>query len=81
MLKKLPFWSHLTEDQQQYLVLFAGLREYGKGQQLYDSSDECLGMIMVESGTIRTYIVSPEGREITLFKLGEGEAANQAMLP
>ncbi len=31
-------------------------------------------MIVVESGVIRTYIVSPEGREITLFKLGQGES-------
>lgn len=74
MLENLPFWSHLTDDQQQYLARFAGTREYKKDQQLYDSSDECLGMIMVESGTIRTYIVSPEGREITLFKLGEGDS-------
>ncbi len=74
MIETLSFWPHLTDDQKQYLVRSAGIREYRKGQQLYDSSDECLGMIMVESGTIRTYIVSPEGREITLFKLGEGES-------
>lgn len=74
MLENLPFWPHLTGDQQQYLVRSAGFREYRKGQQLYDSSDECLGMIVVESGVIRTYIVSPEGREITLFKLGKGES-------
>lgn len=74
MFENLPFWHHLTGDQQQYLVRSAGFREYRKGQQLYDSSDECLGMIVVESGVIRTYIVSPEGREITLFKLGQGES-------
>ena len=74
MLENLPFWPHLTGDQQQYLVRSAGFREYRKGQQLYGSSDECLGMIVVESGVIRTYIVSPEGREITLFKLSEGES-------
>lgn len=74
MLENLPFWPQLTVDQQQYLVRSAGFREYRKGQQLYGSSDECLGMIVVESGVIRTYIVSPEGREITLFKLGEGES-------
>ena len=74
MLENLPFWPHLTVDQQQYLVRSAGFREYRKGQQLYDSSDECLGMIVVESGVIRTYIVSPEGREITLFKLGQCES-------
>ena len=74
MLENLPFWSHLTDDQQQQLVRFADLRRYRKGQQLYSSSEECLGMIMVESGSIRTYIVSQEGREITLFKLGEGES-------
>lgn len=74
MLENLPFWPHLTGDQRQYLFRSAGSREYRKGQQLYDSSDECLGMIVVESGVIRTYIVSPEGREITLFKLGQGES-------
>ena len=63
MLENLPFWSHLTDDQQQQLVRFADLRRYRKGQQLYSSSEECLGMIMVESGSIRTYIVSPEGKD------------------
>ena len=37
ILENLPFWPHLTGDQQQYLVRSAGFREYRQGQQLYDS--------------------------------------------
>jgi len=37
------------------------------------SEQECKGIMLLLSGGLRTYIVSDEGREVTLFRVGKGE--------
>ena len=44
-------------------------RRYEKGALIHDGGSECLGMLLVLSGEIRTYILSDEGREVTLYRL------------
>ena len=51
----------------------AFVRHYEKGAFVHSSDNECLGMLFVLSGEIRTYLLSEEGREITLFRLYPGE--------
>lgn len=70
--QKLPFWKHLTQQQRDGLVKHTKNIHYSKGQDIHSSSD-CMGVIIVKSGTIRVYITSEEGREITLFRLNEGD--------
>ena len=36
---------------------------------MYRSKDNCKGLMTVQSGQLRTYIVSEEGREVTLFRV------------
>ena len=67
----LPFWSQLTADQQQQLCEVVEYRKVVKGTHIHDSSSECLGLVMVRSGQLRTYILSEDGREITLSRLFE----------
>ena len=67
----LPFWSQLTADQQQQLREVVEYRKVAKGTHIHDSSSECLGLVMVRSGQLRTYILSEDGREITLSRLFE----------
>ena len=38
---------------------------------IHDSSAECLGLVMVRSGQLRAYILSEDGREITISRLFE----------
>jgi cAMP-binding proteins - catabolite gene activator and regulatory subunit of cAMP-dependent protein kinases len=42
---------------------------YQKGYNLYNSENDCLGLLLVESGELRTYILSEDGRDITLYRL------------
>ena len=49
------------------------VRRYEKGTVIHSSDNECLGMLFVLSGEIRTYLLSEEGREVTLFRLYPGE--------
>ena len=72
-LTQLPFWSSLTEQEQETLRRSAFVRHYEKGAFVHSSDTECLGMLFVLSGEIRTYLLSEEGREVTLFRLYPGE--------
>lgn len=67
--KKLPFWDRLTDSEKEFISSYSTVIEYEKGRIIHSDDDNCLGMIMMLEGEIRTYVLSPEGREITLFRL------------
>ena len=46
---------------------------YGKGETVHRSEERCKGAMTVLKGQLRVYIVSEEGREVTLFRVREGE--------
>lgn len=64
-----PFWKELTSKQQQMLKDSARNREVKKGTVVYNGSSDCLGLLLVSSGQLRAYILSEEGREITIYRL------------
>lgn len=66
---RLPFWSQLTNMQKELLLTNARTTHYTKGQTLFSEQNECLGLLLIKSGILRTYITSTEGREITLYRL------------
>lgn len=65
----LPFWNKLTPEHQQQIAAVIEYREVKKGTRIHDSSTECLGLVAVREGQLRSYILSEEGREITLSRL------------
>jgi CRP/FNR family transcriptional regulator len=67
----LPIWGKLTADQQQRIAGVLEHRKVKKGARIHDSSAECLGLVMVRSGQLRAYILSEDGREITIGRLFE----------
>lgn len=67
----LPVWNKLEENQQRILSESAFERKYLKGDILHNGNYECQGLFCVRSGQIRAFIVSSEGREITLYRLFE----------
>jgi CRP/FNR family transcriptional regulator len=68
-----PIWDKLTSDQQQRLSARLPLRAIPKGTVIHNGSMSCTGIILVKSGQLRTYMLSDEGREITLYRLFEGD--------
>ncbi len=66
-----PIWSKLTAEQQQSILEVIEYRKVKKGTHIHDSSAECLGLVIVRSGQLRTYILSDGGREITISRLFE----------
>lgn len=73
LIQQLPFWDKLSKNEKTMVQENAILARYEKGQLIQSSEVDCLGMIMVKSGELRIYIVSEEGREITLFRLLAGD--------
>ncbi|MDO4394210.1 MAG: Crp/Fnr family transcriptional regulator [Bacillota bacterium] len=69
LLNRLPFNKFLTAEEKEILQRSAFVHHYDKGAFIHSSERECLGMLFVISGEIRTYLLSEEGREITLFRL------------
>lgn len=72
-LSKLPFWNELNKKQKDYLLNNASIHHYKKGNTIFSCDSRCLGMTYVIKGSIRVYILSEEGREITLFRLKKDE--------
>ena len=68
-----PIWDKLTGDQQQRLSARMPLRAIPKGTVIHNGHMSCTGIILVKSGQLRTYMLSDEGREITLYRLFEGD--------
>ncbi len=72
-LHTLPFWDKLSDDEKQTLKNNAVIRKYSKGEIVNGCHTSCLGMILVTDGELRAYILSDEGREITLFRTMQNE--------
>ena len=66
-----PIWAQLTPQQQRVLTQSTAQRSVPKGTVLAGSSTECTGLLLVRSGQLRAFILSDEGREITLYRLFE----------
>ena len=64
-----PIWNKLTDDQQQRITQRVVRREVKKGTLLHGGSNECTGLLLVRTGQLRAYILSDEGREITIYRL------------
>jgi len=67
----LPIWSNLTPSQQERIKTSVVPRTLVKGAVLHNGSVDCAGLVLIRSGQLRAYILSEDGREITLYRLFE----------
>ena len=67
-----PIWNKLTPGQQEILTQNTSRRMVPRGTPLHTGMD-CTGLLLVQRGQLRTYILSEEGREITLYRLLDGD--------
>lgn len=68
-----PFWSKLSDDLREQLCRSSVAVNFKKGENIHDSS-ECTGVILIKKGCLRVYMLSDEGKEITLYRLYDGDA-------
>ena len=66
-----PIWDKLNPDQQQRVASTSILHRVDGGTLLHDGGPDCLGLLLVKSGQLRAYMLSEEGREITICRFFE----------
>lgn len=64
-----PVWNRLTAAQQNQLLTGLTSRKAKKGTILHNGSADCTGLLLIKTGQLRAYILSDEGREITIYRL------------
>lgn len=62
-------WNKLTAAQQKQLKHAVRYEHAKKGTIIHNGSLDCVGVLLIHSGQLRAYMISEEGREITLFRL------------
>lgn len=67
------FWNKLNSDEQNIIAESISEKKFKKGRQINSEYSECAGIIALKKGTMRVYIISEEGREVTLYRLSEGD--------
>ncbi len=67
-----PFWNEISEKEKEYICQNSVDITYPKGANIHDST-ECSGVIFVRSGCLRVYMMSEEGKAITLYRLYKGD--------
>ena len=68
-----PFWDKLTEAQQDYLCRFARPVHYDKGAHVHSPTENCVGILLLRAGQLRAYLLSEDGRDVTLYRLFAGD--------
>ena len=66
-----PIWDKLTADQQNRILSVTDFQKVKAGTVLHDGSPDCLGLLLVRSGQLRAYMLSEEGREVTICRFFE----------
>ena len=64
-----PIWNKLTAPQQERILSSLIERRVSKGTVIHNGSMDCTGLLLVKTGQLRAYILSDEGREITIYRL------------
>ena len=71
--KTLTFWPYLDDKDQQMLLDNTYEVSYGKGETIHGGESDCIGILIIKNGGLRTYMLSEDGREITLYRLMPGD--------
>ena len=64
-----PIWDKLDTDQQGRLLDAMRFQGVKRGTILHNGNMDCTGLLLVKTGQLRAYILSDEGREITIYRL------------
>ena len=70
----LPVWDKLSREHRDMISNSIMRRKVTKDTIIHNGSADCLGLVLVGSGQLRAYILSEEGREITVYRLFERDA-------
>ncbi|MCI8372810.1 MAG: Crp/Fnr family transcriptional regulator [Lachnospiraceae bacterium] len=67
-----PFWEEISREDQEEICRNSHNAAYQKRTHVHDGN-ECSGVILVRTGSLRLYMMSEEGKDITLYRLQKGD--------
>lgn len=73
MVDLLPYAGSLSAQERDLARAALVTRRFDAGQLVFGGTADCLGQVVVLEGEVRAYLLSEEGREVTLFSLGAGD--------
>ena len=71
-LFSLPYWDKLTAEERTLAEQGVRRLRFARNAQVLAGGD-CMGLVLVERGCLRAYLLSEEGREVTVFRVAAGE--------
>lgn len=66
---RLGFWCKLSEEEKNIIINSVLELRYFAGAVLDTSEQECIGVLIIKSGSLRISLISEEGKEITLYRI------------
>jgi CRP/FNR family transcriptional regulator len=62
----------MSDDDKETFMRSSQRITFEKGRNIHDGND-CTGVILIKSGSLRLYLLSEDGKEITLYRLFPGD--------
>ena len=67
-----PFWESMSSADKDTFLRTSAQVQFSKGNTIH-TGEECTGVILIKSGSLRIYLLSDEGKEVTLYRLYPGD--------
>ncbi len=64
-----PFWNKLSAEHRDDIITHSRKLSFEKGDMILPHKGECLGLVLLQRGKFRAYILSEGGREVTMYRL------------
>jgi len=71
--KALPFWDRLTKEQKEQMTAYGILKEYHKGETIFNPLRKSAGLKIVMKGQMKVYLPFGNEGDIMLYLVKEGE--------
>lgn len=72
--ENIQVWDKLKSDENKDLIDSSMINCYQKNENLHGRDSGCIGTLFVLTGQLRVYILSDEGKEITLYRLYKNDS-------
>ena len=69
----LDFWDKLDQKSKDFMIDSSYDMSYKPGEIIHNGEYNCLGIMFVISGMLRVYLMSDEGKEVTLYREEAGD--------
>jgi CRP/FNR family transcriptional regulator/CRP/FNR family cyclic AMP-dependent transcriptional regulator len=73
LLERVPFLAALTVGDREALAAAVKRRRFARGRAIFAKDDPGDALYIIEEGSVRIYLPSPQGADLTLAVLGAGE--------